>query len=199
MNGSYKSTFGSYVCSHSFTCVTIIVEQGFDGCVEGLFVDILVGATSRLLVFFIKGEYFRSKNLHNSKQHVLSFAVMYKKTTTRGLQLLRHLHGPQNDTSLGMNELKRNDDHEFNNMELISYMELGGTMYYSRCRDSYIYANGRVKLLYMYRRLMNINSLTNLRTVPTACTPTDEYAKSHKNCHSSKQRMKALDIFYDLK
>jgi hypothetical protein len=56
---------------------------------------------------------------------MLSFAVMYKKTTTRGLPLPRHLHGPKNDTSLGVNELKRNDDHEFNNMELTSYMEHG--------------------------------------------------------------------------
>jgi hypothetical protein len=114
---------------------------------------------------FLKGEYSQSKNLRNSEQYVLSSVIMYEKTTTRGLSLPRHLHGPQNDTSLGVNELKRNDDHEFNNMELTSYMEHGGTMLYSRCRDSNKYANGRVELLYMYRCLMNLSSLTNPCTI----------------------------------
>jgi hypothetical protein len=63
MNGSYKSTFGSYIYSHSFTRVTIIVERGFGECVEGLFVDILIGATSRLLIFLERGIFSIQKPL----------------------------------------------------------------------------------------------------------------------------------------
>jgi hypothetical protein len=53
---------------------------------------------------------------------------MYEKTSTKGLPLPRYLHGPKIETSLGMNELKHNNDHKFNNTELTSYMELGGTI-----------------------------------------------------------------------
>jgi hypothetical protein len=90
---------------------------------------------------------------------------MYEKTPSKRLPLSRHLHGSKIETSLGVNELKRNDDYEFNNIELTSYMELGGTMYHFRCRDSYTYANGRVELLNIYKRLMNFSSLTNRSTI----------------------------------
>lgn len=96
---------------------------------------------------------------------MLSLEVMYEKTPSKKLPLSKHLHGPKIETSLGVNELKHNDDYKFNNIELTSYLEPGSIMYHFRCRDSYTYANSKVEFLDIYKRLMNFSSVTNRSTI----------------------------------